>query len=59
MENHGVEQIVTLRVDGHLFSATLPGTAPVAIGDSVRFDWDPEKLHYFDADTGLNMMPPA
>ena len=59
VENHGVEQIVTLRVDGHLFTATLPGTAPAAIGDTVRFDWEPEKLHYFNADTGVNMMPPV
>lgn len=56
VENHGVEQVVTLRVDGHFFNATLPGTARVAIGDTVRFDWDPQKLHYFNAGTGVNVV---
>ena len=56
VENHGVEQVVTLKVDGYFFNTTLPGTARIAIGDTVHFDWDPEKLHYFDAGTGVNVV---
>ena len=55
IENHGVEQVVTLRVDGHLLSATLPGTARISVGESVGFDLDPQKLHYFHAVSGLNL----
>jgi multiple sugar transport system ATP-binding protein len=56
VENHGVESIATLRVDGHLVNATLPGTARIAIGDTVDFGWDAGKLHYFDAGTGVNLL---
>ena len=31
VENHGVEKIVTLRVDEHLIRATVPATLPVSI----------------------------
>jgi multiple sugar transport system ATP-binding protein len=55
VENHGAEQVVTLRVDGHLLSATLPGTARISVGESVGFELDPQKLHYFHADSGLNL----
>jgi multiple sugar transport system ATP-binding protein len=56
VENHGVEKIVTLRVDDHLFHATIPPTVPVAIESAVRFTWDASKLHLFDADTGVNLI---
>jgi multiple sugar transport system ATP-binding protein len=56
VENHGVEQVVTLRVDSHLLSAILPGTARISVGESVGFDLDSQKLHFFHADSGLNLI---
>ena len=58
VENHGVEKIVTLRVDDQLLKATVPATLAVAIEDSIRFGWNPEKLHYFDSKTGVNLTHP-
>jgi multiple sugar transport system ATP-binding protein len=55
VENHGVEKIVTLRVDEHLFKATVPATQEIAIENTVRFSWAPEKLHCFDRRTGVNL----
>ncbi len=54
VENHGVEQILTLRVDDHLFKATAPATVPMAIEDTVGFAWAPDKIHVFDAGTGVS-----
>ncbi len=53
VENHGVEQILTLRVDGHLFKATAPATIPLKVEDTVRYSWAPDKVHVFD-ETGLS-----
>jgi multiple sugar transport system ATP-binding protein len=53
VENHGVEQILTLRVDGHLFKATAPATIAVGVEDTVRYSWAPDKVHVFD-ETGLS-----
>jgi multiple sugar transport system ATP-binding protein len=48
VENHGVEQIVTLRVEECLIRATVPATLPLRIDASVGFGFNPEKLHWFD-----------
>ena len=53
VENHGVEQIVTLRVDDHLFKATVPATLRMGIEDSVQCGWSADKIHVFDAQTGV------
>jgi multiple sugar transport system ATP-binding protein len=50
IENHGVELIVTLRVDGHLLKVTTPATLKLAVEDNVRFSWNPDKVHVFGAD---------
>jgi multiple sugar transport system ATP-binding protein len=55
VENHGVEKIVTLRVDDHLFRATMPATASANVEGTVRFSWNPKKLHCFDKVTGNNI----
>jgi multiple sugar transport system ATP-binding protein len=54
VENHGMEKIVTLRVGEHLFRATVPAIMPIKIEDSVRFGWNPAKLHCFDRQTGAS-----
>jgi len=55
VENHGVEKIVTLRADDHLFNATIPANVPIAIESTVGCTWDAAKLHFFDAETGVNL----
>jgi multiple sugar transport system ATP-binding protein len=55
VENHGVEQVVTLRVGGHLVKATVPAVLPVAVDGKVRFGVDPARVHCFDARSGLNL----
>jgi multiple sugar transport system ATP-binding protein len=59
VENHGVEKIVTLRVDEHLFRATVPATAAVNVETRVKFSFNPKKLHCFDRGTGTNIAFPA
>ncbi len=57
VENHGVEKVVTLRVDECLLKATVPATLALAIdasGSDLAFN--PEKLHWFDAKSGLNLL---
>ena len=49
VENHGVEKIVTLRINDCLLRATIPAADPIAIEDRVRFSFVPERLHGFDA----------
>ena len=56
VENHGVEKIVMLRADDHLFSATVPATVAIAIESTVRVTWDAARLHFFDAETGVNLI---
>jgi len=55
VENHGVEKIVTLRVDEHLFKATVPATLAIDVESPVRFSWNPGKLHCFDRATGRSL----
>ena len=56
VENHGVELIVTLRVDDHLFKATVPATQKVAVEDTVPFAFAADKVHFFDGNTGLSLL---
>jgi len=55
VENHGVEKIVTLRINDCLIRATIPAANPIAVEDRVRFSFVRERLHGFDANTGLNL----
>jgi multiple sugar transport system ATP-binding protein len=55
VENHGVEKIVTLRVDAHLLKATVPAALPVGVDSAVRFGLNPAKVHCFDSGTGVNL----
>ncbi len=59
IENHGVEKIVTLRIDKLQFRATVPATHAVKVEDSVRFGLDTSKLHCFDRKTGMNLAYPG
>jgi multiple sugar transport system ATP-binding protein len=57
IENHGVEKILTLRVDRRMLHATVPARTAVEIDDAVRFAWNPRKVVLFDGETGLNLHP--
>ena len=55
VENQGVEKIITLRINDCLLRATVPAAYPIAIEDRIRFSFVEERLHGFDAKTGLNL----
>ena len=55
VENQGVEKIITLRINDCLLRATIPAAYPIAIEDRIRFSFVQERLHGFDAKTGLNL----
>jgi multiple sugar transport system ATP-binding protein len=57
VENQGVEKIVTLRINDCLLRATVPAAHPIAIEERIRFSFVEERLHGFDAKTGLNLRP--
>ena len=55
VENHGVEKIVTLRAGDVFLRATVPARTAVALEDSVRFAWNPDKVVLFDKGTGVSL----
>jgi multiple sugar transport system ATP-binding protein len=57
IEDHGVEKIVTLRIDHCIFRAAVPATTRVTIDQRARFDWDQDRMHAFGAQTGRSLAP--
>jgi multiple sugar transport system ATP-binding protein len=55
VENHGVEKVVTLRVDNCMLKATVSARIELAIDSQVRFSFKQEKLHFFNAGDGINL----
>ena len=55
VENHGVEKIVTVDLDGMHLRATVPGQTQLRIEEEVRFGWNPEKVALFDKSSGLSL----
>src|SRR5882724_455714 len=55
IEKIGVERIVTLRVEDQAFRATVPAALALTIDTSVKFGFNVEKLHCFDAESGANL----
>jgi multiple sugar transport system ATP-binding protein len=55
VENHGVELVVTLRAGDTLFKATVPAVTRLTVDETVLFGLNQERLHGFDAATGLNL----
>jgi multiple sugar transport system ATP-binding protein len=55
IENHGVEKILVLRAGDKMVHATVPAQTTVAIEESVRFAWNPNKVVLFDQASGLNL----
>ncbi|HRO13254.1 TOBE domain-containing protein, partial [Amaricoccus sp.] len=55
VENHGVEQVVTLRTGETLFKATAPAVARLGIDEEVPFAIDESRLHGFDPASGRSL----
>jgi len=55
IENHGVEQIVTLLMNEQLLHATVPTQTRLAYDEAVRFSWNPEKVVVFDGESGVSL----
>jgi multiple sugar transport system ATP-binding protein len=55
VENHGVEKVVTLKVNEHALKATVPARMAVEVNTTVPFAFNPRKLQFFDAQTGVNL----
>ena len=55
VENHGVEKIVTLRVDEHSLKATVPAHMAIEVDSMVPFAMNPGKLQFFANQTGVNL----
>lgn len=55
VENHGVEKIVTLRIEDTVLRATVPASTDVEIEQDVRFAWNPRKVALFDRSSGLSL----
>jgi len=55
VENHGVEKIVTLKVQGATIRATMPAATPTDAGMPMRLAFDTHRIHAFDAVTGKSL----
>jgi multiple sugar transport system ATP-binding protein len=55
VENHGVEKIVTLKVDDHFLKATVPARMAIEVDSTVPFTFNARKLRFFAAQTGVNL----
>lgn len=55
IENHGVEQIVTLQAAGHRLRATVPVTQKLVLNETVKIGWAAERVCLFDATTGQSL----
>jgi multiple sugar transport system ATP-binding protein len=55
VENHGVEKVVTLKVNEHLMRATVAAGTDINIDSAVSFTFNQRKLHFFDATTGVDI----
>jgi multiple sugar transport system ATP-binding protein len=55
VENHGVEKIVTLKVDEHSLKATVPAHMVIEVDSAIPFAMNPGKLQFFADQTGVNL----
>jgi multiple sugar transport system ATP-binding protein len=55
VENHGVEKIVTLKVDEQLVKVTVPARMAIEVDSTVPFTFNPRKLHFFDGESGVRL----
>ncbi len=55
IENHGVEQIVTLIAGAHRLRATAPVTQRLAVHETVQIGWSGARVALFDAASGQSL----
>ncbi len=55
VENHGVEKIVTLKVQEHVLRATVPARLSIEVNSRAAFSFNQRKLQFFDKATGVNL----
>ncbi|MEX3010753.1 ABC transporter ATP-binding protein [Hoeflea sp. TYP-13] len=55
IEDHGVVKILNMEVGGDKIHATVPARLHVALDETVRFGWKPDKVLLFDPETGNNV----
>jgi len=55
VENHGVEKVVTLKIEDVLLRVTVPATLPLHTEQHVNFDIDIGKIHVFEGATGKRL----
>ena len=55
IENHGVEQIVTLQAASHRLRATVPVTQKLSINEIVQMGWAAERVCLFDGASGQSL----
>ena len=56
VEDMGMGKIVTLKINDHLLRATVDAKHQFEIDTNVRFRLNPEKLHFFNKDSGQNLI---
>ena len=52
VENHGVEKILTLRIENVLIRATVPASMSITIDATAKFGFKAGKVHCFDPVSG-------
>ena len=55
IEDHGVVKILNIDVAGERIHVTVPATLHVALDETVRFGWKPDKVLMFDEQSGRNV----
>ncbi len=56
IEDMGMGKIVTIKINDHLLRATVDAKYHFEIDTNVRFQMDTEKLHFFNKDSGKNLI---
>ena len=56
VEDMGMGKIVTIKINDHLLRATVDAKYHFEIDTNVRFQLNPEKLHFFNKDSGENLI---
>ena len=56
IEDMGMGKIVTIKINDHLLRATVDAKYHFEIDTNVRFQMNTEKLHFFNKDSGENLI---
>jgi multiple sugar transport system ATP-binding protein len=56
VEDMGMGKIVTIKINDHLLRATVDSKYHFEIDANVRFQMNTEKLHFFNKDSGENLI---